>query len=63
MPLRIHERGPFEHETMATIEIRIRSLAQLFDSLDPAPFQERALDRNAESYILACAGRHRALRS
>lgn len=25
----------------------------------PAPFQERALDRSAESYILACAGRHR----
>ncbi len=44
---------------MATIEIRIRSLTQLFDALDPAPFQERALDRSAESYILSCAGRHR----
>ena len=44
---------------MAKIEIRIRSLTQLFDVLDPAPFQERALDRSAESYILACAGRHR----
>ena len=44
---------------MATIAIRIRSLAQLFESLDPAPLQERALDRNAESYILACAGKHR----
>lgn len=44
---------------MATIEIRIRSLTQLFDALDPASLQERALDRNAESYILGCAGRHR----
>lgn len=44
---------------MATIAIRIRSLAQLFDALDPAPLQERALERNAESYILACAGKHR----
>lgn len=44
---------------MATIEIRIRRLAQLFNALDPAPLQERALDRDAESYILACAGKHR----
>lgn len=45
---------------MATIEIRIRSLTQLLDVLDPAPLRERALDRNAEGYILACAGKHRA---
>ena len=44
---------------MATIEIRIRSLAQLFDALDPAPLPERALERNAESYLLGRAGRHR----
>ena len=44
---------------MAMIEIRTGSLTQLFDPLDPAPFQERALDRSAESYILACAGKHR----
>ena len=59
MALRTNERSPFERETMATIEIRVRSLAQLFDPLDPAPLQERALDRNAESYILGCAGKHR----
>ena len=44
---------------MAAIEIRIRSLAQLFDALDPAPLQVRSLDRNVESYILARAGKHR----
>ena len=44
---------------MATIEIRIRSLTQLLDVLDPAPLHESALDRNAESYVLGCAGRHR----
>lgn len=48
-----------EGDTMPTIEIRIRSLAQLFDALDPAPLQERALDRNVESFILASAGTHR----
>lgn len=54
MPLRIRKG-----DTMATIAIRIHSLAQLFDALDPAPLQERAVERNAESYILACAGNHR----
>jgi hypothetical protein len=40
---------------MATIAIRIHSLAQLFDSLDPAPFHEKALDPKAEEYLLSCA--------
>ena len=48
-----------ERATMATIEIRIRSLTQLFEAMDPAPSPERALDRNAETYILGCAGNHR----
>jgi hypothetical protein len=45
---------------VGTIEIRIHSLAELFDPLDPSPFHQRALDRGAESYILACAGDHPA---
>jgi hypothetical protein len=40
---------------MAAIEIRMRTLAQLFDSLDPSPFHERALDPKAEDYILSSA--------
>ena len=40
---------------MALIEIHIRTLAQLHDSLDPAPFHEKALDPRAEEYILDCA--------
>ncbi len=43
---------------MATIEIRIRGLAQLFESLDPSPFRQRALGRGAESYILAGVRKH-----
>jgi hypothetical protein len=43
---------------MGTIELRIESLAQLFDSLDPAPFHDKALDRSAERYILSSAGEH-----
>jgi hypothetical protein len=37
------------------IEIRLQTVAQLFDSLDPFPFRERDLDRNAEDYIVGWA--------
>lgn len=34
------------------IELRLSSLRQLFNSLDPAPFNEKDLDPDAESYIV-----------
>lgn len=37
------------------IEIRIKSVDQLFNSLDPAPFRERELDREAERHIVGYA--------
>lgn len=37
---------------MAIVEIRLNSLEQLFDSLDPAPFREKALDPRAEAYLI-----------
>ena len=33
----------------------MRGLSQLFDSLDPSPFHEKDLDRNAEEYIVSSA--------
>jgi hypothetical protein len=39
----------------ATIEMRLARLAQLFNSLDPAPFRERDLDADAEDYIIGSA--------
>lgn len=36
---------------MAIIQIRIQSLAQLFDALDPAPMHERGLDRDVAGHI------------
>jgi len=39
----------------AVIELRIRELAQLFNSLDPSPFHERDLDDDAEDYIVGWA--------
>jgi len=38
-----------------TIEVRIRELGQLFNSLDPSPFAERDLDEDAEAYIVSWA--------
>ena len=36
---------------VALIEIRLSSVHQLFNSLDPAPFREKDLDADAEEYI------------
>jgi hypothetical protein len=37
------------------IEINLGRLPQLFNSLDPSPFHERDLDRDAEDYIIGSA--------
>lgn len=36
----------------SVLELRLGSLQQLFDSLDPAPFRERDLDPKAAAYIV-----------
>jgi hypothetical protein len=36
---------------VSLIEIRLNSVQQLFNSLDPAPFHEKDLDPEAEAYI------------
>ncbi len=38
----------------SVIEVRLRELSQLFESLDPSPFSEKDLDPKAEEYIVAC---------
>jgi hypothetical protein len=37
------------------IEVRVRNLNQLFNSLDPAPFYEQDLDTDAEEFIVGWA--------
>ncbi|TAJ37276.1 MAG: hypothetical protein EPO55_19280 [Reyranella sp.] len=37
------------------IEVRLSKLRQLFNSLDPSPFHEKDLDRDAETYIFESA--------
>lgn len=42
----------------ARIEVRLRELAQLFNSLDPSPFIDRDLDADAEEFIVSWAREH-----
>jgi hypothetical protein len=42
-------------DSPARIEIRLRELAQLFNSMDPSPFIERDLDDDAEEFIVVWA--------
>lgn len=39
----------------ALIKVYVRELSQLFDSMDPSPFREKDLDRNAHEYIVETA--------
>src|ERR1700716_2611879 len=38
-----------------SIELRIAEISQLFDSLDPFPFREKDLDKEAEEFIVSWA--------
>lgn len=39
----------------STIQIRVEKISQLFHTLDPFPFRERDLDREAEEFIVGWA--------
>ena len=41
--------------SVATLEVRVGELKQLFNAMDPAPFWERELDPNAVEYIVESA--------
>ena len=52
MPLHTHvEQQPNSPHTRL-IEVRVRELRQLFNLMDPSPFQTRDLDPNAERFIV-----------
>lgn len=56
----MNERVSFGDEIPAgacVIEVRLREMKQLFNSLDPSPFHERDLDPEAEELIIANARR------
>ncbi len=45
----------FAQTSGEVIELRVDDIAQLFHTLDPFPFRERDLDREAEEYIVGWA--------
>jgi len=46
---------PRESDGAHRIEIRLRNAAQLFNTMDPSPFHEKDLDRDAEEFIVSWA--------
>ena len=42
-------------ENQNVIEVQVEQITQLFDTLDPFPFRERDLDKDAEEYIVGWA--------
>lgn len=54
--MRGHRLGVYRSERGSyLIEIRLRELRQLFNTLDPSPFHERDLDPAAEEYLVSAA--------
>ena len=51
------KRSPQQHEHTCRhrIEIKLRDVAQLFNTMDPSPFHEKDLDADAEEFILSRA--------
>ncbi|MGH7493352.1 MAG: hypothetical protein ACREOO_13305 [bacterium] len=53
------EEKPFSGDSVpencGIIEVRLQQMSQLFDSMDPSPFHEKDLDRNAVEYIVGSA--------
>jgi hypothetical protein len=47
-------RGPLTAEP-GVVEVHLRDVRQLFDAMDPAPFREKDLDRDAAEYIVESA--------
>jgi hypothetical protein len=49
------EKGAIATAHNEAVELRVDDIAQLFDTLDPYPFPERDLSRDAEDYIVGWA--------
>ena len=50
--------GAGEKVKTARIQLRLRELPQLFNSMDPSPFLDRDLDADAEEFITSWAREH-----
>jgi hypothetical protein len=57
MPAPVHPRFPSPGSASEphSIELKLREISQLFNSLDPSPFNEQDLDGDAEEFIVGWA--------
>ncbi len=55
MDKRVKDSGGGTPIAAGAIEVRVSDVSQLFDTLDPFPFPERDLDRDAEEFIVGWA--------
>ena len=56
----VETRTPLPAAGADWLELRVGELRQLFNEMDPAPFRERDIDPNAETYIVEWAEETRA---
>lgn len=54
-PTPTHTAGDPLPSNCELIEVRVAELKQLFNAIDPSPFREKDLDRNAEEFIVSWA--------
>jgi hypothetical protein len=47
--------NPVAVDRYATVEVQVDKIAQIFATLDPMPFRERDLDREAQEFIVDSA--------
>lgn len=55
LPRQIIAPGSATSRNSGRIELKLREIAQLFNSMDPSPFQDRDLDADAEEFIVSWA--------
>ncbi len=48
-----HKEGSGHHLHKQRVELELRNVAALFNSMDPAPFHEKDLDHDAEEFIVS----------
>lgn len=49
------------HDATQLIELKLQTMQQLFESMDPSPFHERDLDADAEDFIVGWAQEYHVL--
>ena len=55
MPTRLPHMTPGDPKRPPRIELKLTDMKQLFNSMDPSPFNDKDLDHDAEEFIVSWA--------